>query len=482
MSLQNIEPKELWQHFSDLNAVPRPSKREERVIEFMMKFGESLGLPTIKDAIGNVIIKKPATAGMEGRQTVILQSHLDMVHQKNNDTDFDFETQGIQMYIDGDWVKAKGTTLGADNGIGVASIMAILASKDIAHPALEAMFTIDEETGMTGAIQLDPSNFSGTILLNLDTEDDDELSIGCAGGIDTNTTYSYQTTSLSNHALLSIELKGLLGGHSGMDIHKGRGNANKLANRILYHLISLFDVKLVEFDGGSLRNAIPREAVVKIAVVESDVKNVLAEIDKIASVIKEEYQTIEKALEIIVKNAGSAITSLTNDDTLKIVNTLYAVQNGVYRMSPDMENLVEASSSLARVIVKDGKFITQSLQRSSVDSSKADVANTIRSPFELMGCGVVQNGDYPGWKPEPNSPILKLMTELYKEMNNENPKVLACHAGLECGILGKHFPKLDMISFGPNIYGAHSPDERVQISSVQKYWKFLLETLKRIPK
>ncbi|HRO76946.1 MAG TPA: beta-Ala-His dipeptidase, partial [Crocinitomicaceae bacterium] len=388
MSLQNIEPKELWQHFSDLNAVPRPSKREERVIEFMMKFGESLGLPTIKDAIGNVIIKKPATAGMEGRQTVILQSHLDMVHQKNNDTDFDFETQGIQMYIDGDWVKAKGTTLGADNGIGVASIMAILASKDIAHPALEAMFTIDEETGMTGAIQLDPSNFSGTILLNLDTEDDDELSIGCAGGIDTNTTYSYQTTSLSNHALLSIELKGLLGGHSGMDIHKGRGNANKLANRILYHLISLFDVKLVEFDGGSLRNAIPREAVVKIAVVESDVKNVLAEIDKIASVIKEEYQTIEKALEIIVKNAGSAITSLTNDDTLKIVNTLYAVQNGVYRMSPDMENLVEASSSLARVIVKDGKFITQSLQRSSVDSSKADVANTIRSPFELMGCGV----------------------------------------------------------------------------------------------
>lgn len=482
MSLQNIEPKALWQHFSDLNAVPRPSKREERVIEFMMKFGESLGLLTVKDAIGNVIIKKPATAGMEDRQTVILQSHLDMVHQKNNDTDFDFETQGISMYIDGDWVKAKGTTLGADNGIGVASIMAILASKEIEHPALEAMFTIDEETGMTGAIQLDPSNFSGTILLNLDTEDDDELSIGCAGGIDTNTTYSYQTTSLSNHALLSIELKGLLGGHSGMDIHKGRGNANKLANRILYHLISLFDVKLVEFDGGSLRNAIPREAVVKIAVVESDVKNVLAEIDKIASVIKEEYQTIEKALEIVVKNAGSAITSLTNDDTLKIVNTLYAVQNGVYRMSPDMENLVEASSSLARVIVKDGKFITQSLQRSSVDSSKADVANTIRSPFELMGCGVVQNGDYPGWKPEPNSPILKLMTELYKEMNNENPKVLACHAGLECGILGKHFPKLDMISFGPNIYGAHSPDERVQISSVQKYWKFLLETLKRIPK
>lgn len=483
MALQHIEPASLWKHFSDLNAVPRPSKKEERVIQFIMDFGKNLGLTTIKDKIGNVIIKKPATPGMEDRQTVILQSHLDMVHQKNNATVFDFDKQGIDMFIDGDWVKAKGTTLGADNGIGVAAIMAILASDEIEHPAIEAMFTIDEETGMTGAIHLNPENFSGTILLNLDTEDDDELSIGCAGGIDTNTTYNYKTVPLQgDNTLIAIELKGLIGGHSGMDIHRGRGNANKLVNRILYHLVSLFDVKLVEFDGGSLRNAIPREAIAKIAVQKSDRKDVIVEIEKIAGIIRGEFLTIEKGLEVFVTAEGIVEEALSTDDTIKIINTLYAVHNGVFRMSPDMEDLVEASSSLARVIVKDGKFITQSLQRSSVESTKADVANTIRAAFEIMGCGVVQNGDYPGWKPNPNSPVLKLMADLYRERFKEEPNIKACHAGLECGILGKHFPDLDMISFGPNIKGAHSPDEKVQISSVQKFWGYLLETLKRIPK
>jgi len=483
MALQHIEPASLWKYFSDLNAVPRPSKKEERVIQFMMDFGKNLGLTTIKDKIGNVIIKKPATPGMEDRQMVILQSHLDMVHQKNNATVFDFDKQGIDMFVDGDWVKAKGTTLGADNGIGVAAIMTILASDEIEHPAIEAMFTIDEETGMTGAIHLNPENFSGTILLNLDTEDDDELSIGCAGGIDTNTTYTYKTVPLQgDNTLIAIELKGLVGGHSGMDIHRGRGNANKLVNRILYHLVSLFDVKLVEFDGGSLRNAIPREAIAKIAVQKSDRKDVVVEIEKIAGIIREEFLTIEKNLEVFVTAEGIVEEALSTDDTIKIINTLYAVHNGVFRMSPDMEDLVEASSSLARVIVKDGKFITQSLQRSSVESTKADVANTIRAAFEIMGCGVVQNGDYPGWKPNPNSPVLNLMADLYRERFKEEPNIKACHAGLECGILGKHFPDLDMISFGPNIKGAHSPDEKVQISSVQKFWGYLLETLKRIPK
>lgn len=483
MSLQNIEPAEVWKHFSDLNAVPRASKKEERVIEFMLQFGESLGLPTTKDKIGNVVIKKPATPGMEDRETVILQSHLDMVHQKNNDTEFDFETQGIDMYIDGDWVKARGTTLGADNGIGVASIMTILASKDIEHPAIEAMFTIDEETGMTGAMQLDPSNFEGTILLNLDTEDDDELSIGCAGGIDTNTSYSYQVETLDgDYTAVKIEVKGLLGGHSGMDIHKGRGNANKLANRIVYHLLSLNPIRLVTFDGGSLRNAIPREAVVEIAVPTGELKKIYGEIANISDKIKEEFKAIEADLVIETFENGKITSALSLDDTLKITNTLYAVHNGVFRMSPDIEDLVEASSSLARVIVADGKFTTQSLQRSSVESSKADVANTIRAAFENMGCGVVQNGEYPGWKPNADSPILKLMADIYRNRFNEEPKILACHAGLECGILGEHFDKMDMISFGPNIYGAHSPDERVQISSVQKYWGYLLETLKNIPK
>src|SRR5574343_325190 len=445
MSVRNLEPKALWNHFADLNAVPRPSKKEERVIQFMVDFGNSLGLETKKDAIQNVIIKKPAPPGMENRTTLILQSHIDMVHQKNADTVFDFDQQGIEMIVDGDWVRANGTTLGADNGIGVAAIMAILASTDIAHPAIEAMFTIDEETGMTGAKELDGSNFSGKILLNLDTEDDDELSIGCAGGIDTNTSYKYSQVSLNEGFVkYSLILRGLLGGHSGMDIDKGRGNANKMMTRLLYHLYSLTEIQLISFDGGSLRNAIPREATVVDAV----------------------------------SNDEEAVSS---DDFNKMLNTLYAVHNGVFRMSPDIADLVEASSSLARVIIKDGEFITQSLQRSSVESSKGDVANTIRAAFENMGCAVVQSGDYPGWQPNPNSPILNLMTDLYREMYNEEPQVKACHAGLECGILGKHLPGVDMISFGPNIRAAHSPDEKVQISSVQKFWGYLLETINRTP-
>lgn len=482
MSVRNLEPKSLWNHFADLNAVPRPSKKEARVIEFMMNFGKSLNLETIKDAIGNVVIKKSATAGMEDRQTVVLQSHLDMVHQKNNDTVFDFDQQGIEMLIDGDWVKANGTTLGADNGIGVAAIMALLAATDIAHPALEAMFTIDEETGMTGAINVDPSNFTGTILLNLDTEDDDELSIGCAGGIDTNTTYTYkEEITADNSVAYEIKVKGLLGGHSGMDINTGRANANKLMNRIIYNALSLFDIRVSTIDGGSLRNAIPRESTAVVVVAKDDVKAFEKEMAAFAEILKTEFETIEKAMFIGIASAELPGKVLIAEDTLKIVNTLYAVPNGVFRMSPDIEDLVETSSSLARVIVKDGKFITQSLQRSSVESTKSDIANAVRAAFELMGCAVVQNGEYPGWKPDPNSPILKTMADLYRTRYNEEPQIKACHAGLECGILGKHFPQMDMISFGPNIRAAHSPDEKVQISSVQKFWGYLLEVLKNIP-
>ncbi len=482
MSIRTLEPKALWNHFADLNAVPRPSKKEERVIQFMIDFGKSLGLDTKTDKIGNVIIKKPATSGMEGRETLILQSHIDMVHQKNSDTVFDFETQGIDMYVDGDWVKAKGTTLGADNGIGVAAIMALLSSKDIEHPALEAMFTIDEETGMTGAKELDGANFSGKILLNLDTEDDDELSIGCAGGIDTNTTYSYEEVDVKEGSVcLQVSILGLLGGHSGMDIHLGRGNANKLLNRFLYHIHSLGDFQLISFDGGSLRNAIPREAKAVLAIDKVQVAWLKQELADFLAVLKSEFSTIEPAftMEIVqVDNAGKAMGT---NDLNKFLNTIYAVHNGVFRMSPDIEGLVEASSSLARVIVSEGKFITQSLQRSSVESSKGDVANTIRTAFENMGCSVVQAGDYPGWAPDPNSRILTLMADLYRKLYNAEPQVKACHAGLECGILGKHLPGVEMISFGPNIRGAHSPDEKVQISSVQKFWMYLLATIEHTP-
>ncbi|MBM3161478.1 MAG: aminoacyl-histidine dipeptidase [Bacteroidetes bacterium] len=483
MNINELEPKVLWSHFAELNAVPRPSKKEERIRAFMVDFGKNLQLETIVDDIGNVIIKKKATIGMENSKTVILQAHLDMVHQKNSNTVFDFEKQGIEMFVDGDWVKAKGTTLGADNGIGVAAIMAILSSKEIPHPALEAFFTIDEETGMTGAMKMDGSLFHGEILLNIDTEDDDELSIGCAGGIDTNTSYSYSEHSVTaNSSFFEISVRGLLGGHSGMDIDKGRGNANKWMARILWEISQKISIQLISFDGGSLRNAIPREATALIALQTRDIQQFQFILNQQISTIKEEYKSIEPSVQIAAKKVNSSEKALSDADYKKILNLLCAIHNGVFRMSPDIEGLVEASSSLARVIIKDGKFITQSLQRSSVESTKTEVAMAISCAFENMGCQVTQGGEYPGWKPNPDSEILKLMESLYFEMFKEIPKVKACHAGLECGILGKHLPNVDMISFGPNIRAAHSPDEMVQISSVQKFWTYYLETLSRIPK
>jgi len=483
MTVRDLEPKVLWNHFADLNAVPRPSKKEERVIQYMLEFGNNLGLETTKDAIGNVVIKKSASPGMEDRKTVILQSHLDMVHQKNADTDFDFDTQGIEMVINGDWLEAVGTTLGADNGIGVATIMSVLSSNDLKHPAIEAMFTIDEETGMTGAKELDPSNFSGSILLNLDTEDDDELSIGCAGGIDTNTNYDYEQVAIeADSETLELTIRGLIGGHSGMDIDKDRGNANKFMNRILYHLLSTVPFQLISIDGGSLRNAIPRESTSLVAVNKDNLERFDHEFKRTCATIQQEYNVLEKDLVMSLQSIDyGASKAMASGDLLKMVNTIYSVHNGVYRMSPDIAGLVETSSSLARVVVRDGKFTTQSLQRSSVESGKGDVANTVRGSFESMGCAVIQTGDYPGWQPNPNSEILDLMASLYRERFNEEPQIKACHAGLECGILSKHLPEVDMISFGPNIRAPHSPDEKCQISSVQKFWGYFLDALDRTP-
>jgi dipeptidase D len=482
MSVRSLEPKGLWNHFADLNAVPRPSKKEERVIEFMMNFGKELGLETTKDSIGNVIIKKPGSSGMEGRKTVILQSHLDMVHQKNGDTAFNFDTQGISMRVNGDWVDADGTTLGADNGIGVATIMATLSSKDIAHPPLEALFTIDEETGMTGAKEMDGSLFSGEILLNLDTEDDDELSIGCAGGIDTNTSYTYESIPTpKDYSFIQIEIKGLLGGHSGMDIDSGRGNANKWMARMIWNLSKKSKLCLAKFDGGGLRNAIPREAKSIIAIPTAELAQVQIEFEQQCTVLKNEYKSIEPNTLFTFLETDKLPEVITEKESSSIINTLCSAHNGVFRMSPDIEGLVETSSSLARVLVDENQFITQSLQRSSVESTKDEIAMTMKCTFESMGCSVTQSGDYPGWQPNPNSDILTIMEQLYKDLFNEDPQVKACHAGLECGILGTHLPNADMISFGPNIRAAHSPDEKVQISSVQKFWDFYLETLKAIP-
>ncbi|GAA4955799.1 aminoacyl-histidine dipeptidase [Algibacter agarivorans] len=480
--IRQLQPQALWNKFADLNAVPRPSKKEERVIAFMKDFGNKLGLETIEDEVGNVIIKKPATPGMENRTTVVMQSHLDMVHQKNGDTDFDFDTQGIEMYVKGDWVKAKGTTLGADNGLGVATIMAILESTDIPHPAIEALFTIDEETGMTGAMGLKGGLLSGGILLNLDTEEDDEIGVGCAGGVDVTATRTYTEEETPEFKIgYKISVKGLQGGHSGMQIHEGLGNANKILNRVLFDGFENFGLRISEIDGGSLRNAIPREsnAIVAIDAVHEDA--FLLEMALMSNAIKKELKTMEPDLEISVSKIDTPNKIMDLGVQEGLTRAIYAAWNGVYRMSADIPDLVETSNNIARVIIKDGNIKIACLTRSSVESAKMDLANTLRAAFELTGCEVECSGDYPGWTPNMNSAILKVMTKLYEDLNGEKPHVAACHAGLECGILGQNYPDMDMISFGPNIKGAHSPDERAQISSVQKYWTFVLEILKAIP-
>ncbi len=480
--IRQLKPQQLWNKFADLNAIPRASKKEEQVIKFMKAFGENLGLETIVDEVGNVIIKKPATAGFENRTTVVMQSHLDMVHQKNNDTEFDFSTQGIDMYVQGDWVRAKGTTLGADNGLGVATIMAILESKDIPHPAIEALFTIDEETGMTGAQGLKGGLLSGGILLNLDTEEDDEIGVGCAGGIDVTATRTYNEEETPEFKIgFGIKVKGLQGGHSGMQIHEGLGNANKIMNRLLFDGFENFGLRISEIDGGSLRNAIPRESSAIVAIDAMHEETFVTETLELAEAIKSELKTMEPDLEIEVFKVETPKMIMDLGVQEGLTRAIYAAQNGVYRMSADIPELVETSNNLARVEVKNGEIKIACLTRSSVESSKMDLANTLRATFELTGCEVELTGDYPGWTPNMASPILKIMTQLYEDLNGEQPHVAACHAGLECGILGQNYPKMDMISFGPNIKGAHSPDERAQISSVEKYWKFVLAILKNIP-
>ena len=480
--IRNLEPRAMWTRFTDLNAVPRPSKKEERVIAFMKDFGEGLGLETIVDEIGNVIIKKPASPGMEDRVTVVIQGHLDMVCQKNADTDFDFNNQGIDMYIDDDWVKARGTTLGADNGIGVASAMAILASDDIVHPPIEALFTVDEETGMTGAMGLKGGLLDGGILLNLDTEDDDEITIGCAGGVDVNVSGSYELADVRpGRVAFTLAVKGLTGGHSGMDIHRGRGNANKLLHRLLLEATIAHRIGIAAIDSGGLRNAIPREGFAVITVPAAEVENFKQFLSERTAVLKAEHATTDPNLEVVLEAAELPAKVFSQDFQGQILRAVCACPHGIFRMSPDIEDLVQTSNNVARVLAEQGNYQVQCLTRGSVDSEKMDMASAIKATFELIGADVALTGEYPGWAPKPEAPIVKLMSALYEEMFGEKAPILACHAGLECGILGTNYPDMQMISFGPNIRGAHSPDEKVQISSVQKYWGYLMETLKRIP-
>jgi len=481
--IRSIEPKIVWNHFADLNAVPRPSKKEERIIEFAVKFGENLGLETFTDKVGNVIIRKPASTGMEDRKMVVMQGHLDMVHQKNSTTDFDFDKEGIKMFVDGDWVKAEGTTLGADNGLGVAAIMAVLSSTNISHPAIEALFTIDEETGMTGAIGLEGDVLKGNILLNLDTEEDNEIGIGCAGGVDVTATRTYnEENSPEKIKAFSISITGLNGGHSGMDIIKGLGNANKIMNRILFDGFANFGLRISEINGGSLRNAIPRESFSIITIDTISVEPFMFETNQLINTIKEEFLTLEPNLSIEISEVVSPEKVMDLGVQEGFIKSIYAALNGVYKMSPVVEGLVETSNNIARIIVKNGAIKIGCLTRSSSESNKIDLANSLRSVFELSGFEVKFSGTYPGWQPNVNSEIVSIVANLYEELHGEKANIAACHAGLECGILGQNYPKMDMVSFGPNIKGAHSPDERAQISSTQKFWNFLVEILKNIPK
>lgn len=473
----------MWNHFADLNAVPRPSKKEERVIQFMVDFAKDLGLEVMVDGVGNVIIDKPASPGMEDRAPIVMQGHLDMVHQKNSDTNFDFDTEGIRMYVEGDWLKAMGTTLGADNGVGVAMIMAILSSKDIPHPPLQGLFTIDEETGMTGALGLEGGILRGEIMLNLDTEEDDELTIGCAGGIDVSASGDYETEPVpEGHIALKVSVIGLSGGHSGGDIHIGKANANKLMNRLLSMAMEDYEISLSSIDGGSLRNAIPRESF-SVITLPADQKDGLTEaIKELGSTYQSEYRTTDPDLEVTVEDTLLPANVAADYFMADFVLAVYACPNGVFRMSPDMEGLTQTSNNVARVEMKNGKYEVLCLTRSSIDTEKMDFAASIAASFVLIDADIELDGEYPGWIPRPDAPIIKVMSELYQELFDSSAKVSATHGGLECGILGANYPDMAMISFGPNIYGAHSPDERCQVSSVQKSWKYLLETLKRIPK
>ena len=477
-----LPPAVIWKRFEELNAVPRPSKKEERVIEFMKSFGEGLGLETIVDPVGNVIIRKPATAGMENRQGVILQAHLDMVHQKNADTKFDFETQGIESQIGDDgWVRANGTTLGADNGIGVASIMALLAADDVEHGPIEGLFTIDEETGMTGAFELQPGILTGTILLNTDTEDEGELCIGCAGGMNTNVSLAYTPTQIESGVALSISVTGLRGGHSGCEIHLGRGNANKIMNRLLWNTVQQFGLRIASIDGGSLRNAIPRESFATVVVDSDKADEFKLHVANLVSIIQTELIRTEPDLKVTIQAAEAPTEVMDSETQVKLTQSIYAAPCGVIRMSDEMPDLVETSTSLALVKVESGTAKIQFLTRSSVETARDDLANMIESTFRLAGAEVQHGERYPGWKPNADSKILDLMKQVYQDLFGVPPKVNAVHAGLECGIIGGVYPGLDMISFGPTIKNPHSPDEKCDIASVEKYWTYLLATLKQIP-
>ena len=480
-SILDLNPKMVWKNFHDICQIPHPSKKEEKIIAYMQEFAKKNNLECITDEVCNVIIRKPATPGMENRKVVVLQAHLDMVPQKNSDTAHDFEKDPISTFIDGEWLRAKGTTLGADNGIGVAAIMTVLESTDIAHGPIEALLTIDEETGMTGAFGLKPGFLKGDILLNLDSEDEGELYVGCAGGVDATLTLNYTTEKTpANTEAYKLSVTGLKGGHSGMDIILGRGNANKIIFRILKAIYRL-GAGIADINGGSLRNAIPREAFATIVIPSANKDAILKEIDSIKNIVASELSLVEPDFKVTYEAVALPATIIENKAAVTIIDTICTCPNGVLRMSDSMPGLVETSSNLAIVKSDGSKVVISCLIRSSVDTAKEDITSMFASLMNLAGGKAEFAGGYPGWKPNMNSAILKTMQEVYQKLYGKTPEIKAIHAGLECGLLGGVYPNWDMISFGPTIRNPHSPDERVHIESVGKFWNYLVETLKNIP-
>jgi dipeptidase D len=478
----SLKPEAIWKNFHSLTQIPRPSKKEGKVIEFMKKFGESLGLETIVDGVGNVIIRKPATPGMENRKGVVLQSHLDMVPQKNSDKVHDFEKDPIETLVDGEWVKANGTTLGADNGMGVAAIMSVLEAKDLQHGPVEALFTIDEETGMTGAFELKPGLLHGDILLNLDSEDEGELYFGCAGGIDGNFTFHFKKASPeANSVALKINVTGLKGGHSGLEIGLGRGNSCKILTRLIWHGVQDHKLRLSYIEAGNMRNAIPREGYAIVTVPATEKDKYISCINQLQEEIKAELSATEPNLSISVTPVELPASIMDTDTQNRMLRSVYACPSGVIRMSDAMAGLVETSTNLSIISTENDSVVIKCLLRSSVNSAKTDLTIMMGSIFELAGAEVLFEGEYPGWKPNPDSPILKTMQQVYDKRFGKIPEIKAIHAGLECGLLGAVYPNWDMISFGPTIRSPHSPDEKVNVPSVDKFWIFLTETLKNVP-
>lgn len=482
MEKKDLKPECVFRYFEEVCGVPRPSKKEEKIRAYLVGFAQAHGLEYKEDEAGNVLIRKPATSGMENRKRVVLQSHMDMVYEKNNDVAHNFDTDPIETYIDGEWLRAKGTTLGADNGIGIAAELAVLAADDVKHGPLECLFTVDEETGLTGAFALKEGFMGGDILINLDSEDEGELFIGCAGGARTEAEFPCPMVEApEGYFFFSVAVKGLTGGHSGDDINKGRANANKLLNRYLMMLMRRYDLRICSVSGGNLHNAIPREAHALCAVPMADKESVRVDLNLFIADIENEYSATEPNFSMTLESEPVQPQVMETEAMKRFLHSLYAVHNGVYAMSQDIEGLVETSSNLASVKQRDGKILVVTSQRSSILSSRKDMSQMVRSAFELGGAVTSTGEGYPGWKPNPSSEILRIAVESYKRLFGVEPKIKAIHAGLECGLFLEKYPSLDMVSFGPTLRGVHSPDERMLIPTVDKFWRHLLDVLAHIP-